>query len=258
MSAAKPQSFTFATLKQTLRRLGPAAPMAIAVTTLPPIGSLILVTVASTTSLAQWMQDHSSTALPIYVVAFWVLGLFTLPTYAYSVLGGYAFGFWPGLVAATLAYAGACAGAFAIARSIAAERVKPMLDEHPYLGAVRHTVADAPLIRATFLIALLRISPASPFAITNVVLGAGGVRWVPYLAGSALGVVPRTAAVVWVASRLDSLSFKSAEGWWLFAVGIVATILVIAIIARLARNELDRHLSAKDRAVQIVAPVTPP
>ena len=231
-----------AKFKKTIRRLGPAAPLAIAVTILPPIGLSILITIASTTPLAATMQAHPYTAFPIYVVAFWVLGLCTLPTYAYSVLGGYVFGFWGGLIATCLAYAGAMCGAFAISRRIARDRVLPLIEERPTLAAVRRAVVDAGIVRGTLLIALLRISPASPFAITNAVLGAGGVGWTQYVIGSALGVLPRTAVVVYFAARLETLDFTSRDGWWMVTLGILATVIVILIIGRLAKRELDRQL----------------
>lgn len=224
----------------TLRRLGPAAPLAIAVTVLPPIGSIVLIAVATTTNLGHWMRANPSMSMPLYVVAFWVLGICCLPTYAYSVLGAYAFGFWGGTAAAMLAYVGACAIAFAIARAIARDRVVPLVERYPKLAAVRHVLAEASFGRSLFVIALLRISPASPFAISNVILGASGVRWPAFALGTFIGVVPRTVAVVWIASRASSLSFEAGEGWWLFAVGVIATVIAVGVIGRLAHNELER------------------
>lgn len=227
-------------LRETLRQLGPAAPLAIAVTVVPPIGSLILIAVATTTNLGLWMRANPSVAMPAYVLAFWALGICCLPTYAYSVLGAYAFGFWGGTVTAILAYVGACAIAFSIARAIARDRVVPLVERYPKLAAVRHVLAEAGFARSLFVIALLRVSPASPFAISNVVLGASGVRWPAFALGSFIGVVPRTVAVCWIASQAGTLSFDKGEGWWIFAVGVVATVIAIGVIGRLAHNELER------------------
>ena len=123
-------------------------------------------------------------------VIFSMMGVLNFAHASFYMLGaffGYQLtrwiGFWPALVGTTLAYTGASAGAFAIARWIGRERVTPLVEEHPYLSAVRHAVVDASLVRATLIIGLLRISPASPFAITNVVLGAGGIRWIPQTSG---------------------------------------------------------------------------
>lgn len=229
--------------RETLVRLGPAAPIAIAVTIVPPLGSAALITIIATTNLAPWMRDHPTTALPIYTFAFWFLGLFALPTYAYSMLGGWAFGFTAGLIATTIAYSGACCGAYAIARWVARDRVVPLIDEHPRLAKIRQILAGASFWKSFIIIALLRISPVSPFAITNVVLGAGGVPWSPFALGSACGVIPRTAAVVWIASGLSELPFKSGIGFWILGGGIVLAIIILFITSRLARAELDRQLT---------------
>ena len=231
-----------AKIRTTLHRLGPAAPLAIATMTLPAIGFAILAYVVSTTPLTGIMRMHPQVAWSIYVVAFWLLGICTLPTYAYSMVGGYVFGFWGGLFGTFFAYLGAMSIAFAIARRIASARVMPLIDEHPTLRAVRAAVIGSGPLRGTLLIALLRISPASPFAITNFVLGAGGVGWLPYVLGSTLGVLPRTAVAVYFAAKLETLEFKSVEGWWVFGLGIAATVVVIIVIGRLARKELDRQL----------------
>jgi uncharacterized membrane protein YdjX (TVP38/TMEM64 family) len=120
--------------------------------------------------------------------------------------------------------------------------VLPLIEERPLQAAVRRAVVDASLVRGTLLIALLRISPASPFAITNAVLAAGGVGWFQYVVGSAMGVLPRTIVVVYFASTMQTLSFDARDGWWMLTLGIVATVIVVGIIGRLARKELDRQL----------------
>ena len=232
-----------ASVRDTLRRLGPAAPLAIAVTVVPPIGTLVLTLLATLTRLPFWMKDHPAQAVPLYVVSFWALGICCLPTYAYSVLGGWAFGFWPALIGTTLAYGGACCIAFALARRLGLERTKPLIDEHPRLVAVRRVMAESSRWRSIFIIALLRIVPVSPFAITNVALGAIGVDWTPFIVGSFVGVVPRTAAVVWFASGLSTLPLQNSWGLYVFAGASVVLLLALVIATRFARTELNRQLA---------------
>lgn len=237
-----------ATVRDTLRRLGPAAPLAIAVTVLPPIGTIVLTIVATTTGLPLWMKHHPAWSVPAYVAAFWILGVCCLPTYAYSVLGGWTFGFWTALVSTTIAYGGASAIAFAISRRLGIARVGPLIDERPRLAAVRRFMLTASFWRSTFVIALLRIVPVSPFAITNVVLGAAGVGWTPFLVGSAVGVIPRTAAVCWFASQLSELPLKNSWALYLFAGASVVIVAALFVSTRFARTELDRQLANDDGA----------
>lgn len=242
--AKRSLSDTFRVLLNTFRALGPLGPLLLASTVLPPLGFAALTAVCASTELPQWMHAHPYYSAPLYVIFFWFAGICTLPTYAYSVLGGWAFGLWMGTAATAVAYLGACVIAFFLAKQLAGDRVEPVLAHYPKLAAVHRALRDASFAKTLFVIGLLRISPASPFAITNIVLGAGGVRFVPFVLGSMFGVLPRTFAVVYVASQLTSLNFEMEDKnkWIFFAAGVFATFAVVFVLSRLAQHELDRQL----------------
>ncbi len=232
------------TIREIVRDLGPLGPLVVAASTVPFAGLIALTTVCASTSLPDWLRANPELGAVLYIVFFWIAGICCLPTYAYSVLGGWAFGLTRGTIATTIAYMGASIVAFLLARKLAGHRVEPLLAHYPKLAAVHRALRDASFPKTLFVIGLLRISPASPFAITNIVLGAGGVRFVAFVIGSALGVLPRTVAVVYVASRLTSLtfSFDDKNKWFFTAAGIIATVLVIMVLSKWAQKELDRQL----------------
>lgn len=239
------------TIRQILRDLGPLGPLVVMASIVPFFGFLALTALCTSTDIPAWLKSHPNLGVPAYIVFFWVVGICCLPTYAYSVLGGWAFGLTLGVAATTIAYMGACINAFLIARKLAGNRVEPLLAHYPKLAAVHRALRDASFVKTLFIIGLLRISPASPFAITNIVLGAGGVRFVAFVLGSALGVLPRTIAVVYVASRLTSLSFSIEDtNKWIFAIaGFVATVIVIMVLSKWAQKELDRQLKSAPATV---------
>lgn len=236
--AAKP------TFSQIMRDLGPLGPLVVAASFVPFIGFVTLTAVCTSTDIPMWLKAHPNLGVPLYIVFFWIVGICCLPTYAYSVLGGWAFGLVLGTVATTIAYMGACIIAFLLARKLAGDRVEPLLAHYPKLAAVHRALRDASFLKTLFVIGLLRISPASPFAITNIVLGGCGVRFLAFVLGSMLGVLPRTIAVVYVASRLTALTFTFDDrNKWIFTIaGIVATVLVIMLLSKWAQRELDRQL----------------
>ncbi len=230
---------------QILRELGPLGPLVVAASFVPFLGFLTLTAVCTSTDVPVWLKSHPNLGVPLYIVFFWFAGICCLPTYAYSVLGGWAFGLWLGTAATTVAYLGACIIAFFLAKKLAGNRVEPLLAHYPKLAAVHRALRDASFGKTLFVIGLLRISPASPFAITNIVLGAGGVRFGAFVLGSMLGVLPRTFAVVYLASGLTSLDFDLEDGnkRLFFIIGAIATFLVIMILSKWAQRELDRQLS---------------
>jgi uncharacterized membrane protein YdjX (TVP38/TMEM64 family) len=229
---------------QILRELGPLGPLVLAASIVPLFGFITLTAICTSTNLPAWLKAHPYDGVPLYIVFFWIAGICCLPTYAYSILGGWAFGLVLGTAATTIAYMGACIFAFLLARKLAGNRVEPLLAHYPKLAAVHRALRDASFAKTLFVIGLLRISPASPFAITNIVLGAGGVRFFAFVLGSMLGVLPRTFAVVYVASQLTSLNFdlEDKNKWLFFIIGAIATFAVIMILSRWAQRELDRQL----------------
>jgi uncharacterized membrane protein YdjX (TVP38/TMEM64 family) len=223
-----------------LRRLGPAGPIAVAVTVLPPLGLIVLITLCAATGFPTWLRENPGPGLPLYTLAFWVVGICFVPTNAYSTLGGWCFGFGPGFVAAMLGYVGASLISYTIMLRVSRGHVLALVREYPKLDAVRRALLESSPLRTQFIVALLRISPASPFAISNFALASSGVSWRDFLVGTAIGMVPRTLAVVYVASTLVSLDFKDAKEWWMVAPGFAATAAVFGIITWLARRELNR------------------
>lgn len=237
-------------LGQIMKDLGPLGPLVLMASVVPLFGFLSLTAICTSTSLPAWLKAHPYEGVPLYIVFFWIAGICCLPTYAYSILGGWAFGLWKGTAATTVAYMGACLIAFLIARKLAGNRVEPVLAHYPKLAAVHRALREASFAKSLFVIGLLRISPASPFAITNIVLGAANVRPLAFVLGSMLGVLPRTFAVVYVASRLSTLDFKfdDKSGWIFTVAGMIATVLVVMILSKWAQRELDRHIKSQGAA----------
>src|SRR5262245_24219049 len=109
--------------------------MALVFLVMPPVGSLFLL--ASLTTLGPWLRDHAGLGLLIYfLVAAILLGLSLLPTYACSILAGWAFGF---AVGAPIAVAAVTVGgvlAYWIGLAIARDRVVSVIRESPKWSAV--------------------------------------------------------------------------------------------------------------------------
>lgn len=121
--------------------------------------------------------------------------------------------------------AGATAGA-ALSFGIARVLGRPAVAR--YLGTGRIARLDALLSRRAFeSVLVLRMASVFPFGAVNYGAGVAGVRFAPYIAGTALGIVPGTlvytglgdalrepgSPLVWVAPV--GLVLLSAFSWWL-------------------------------------------
>jgi uncharacterized membrane protein YdjX (TVP38/TMEM64 family) len=237
-------------LGRVVRRLGPAGPAAIVTAFLPVLGSLFLFGVL--TEFGPWLRSHGTTGLVAYIFAFAGLtGFSLLSNNAPSVLGGWAFGFAAGYPAALCGcMVGAMIG-YSIARGVSGHRVTDVIAEHPKWQAVCAYLVGRGFVRTVALIALVRL--CMPFGFTNFVLGALRIAPLTFFSGTLLGLGPRAAIVVYVASKLAELDLKLTGHRWLLGVSVILTILVLALIGHLANQAI-----AKVTATQADSPATPP
>jgi uncharacterized membrane protein YdjX (TVP38/TMEM64 family) len=233
-------------LGSALRALGPAAPLALAWSILPALLGIALVWRLS--DAAAFFAEDPSTRVRWFVAAFAATsGVGLLPTYAQSALAGWVFGMPQGLFAAWMGFCGGAIVGYAIARVVARRHVLRLVAAFPKAAVVREALVGAGAMRAFTVVALVRLSPNSPFAMTNFALATSGVGFVPYVLGTAVGILPRTALVAGLAhyaARSGATSLgefvSDGPGWLVLIGGIAVLIVVFTVLSRIARGALER------------------
>ena len=237
--------FSWRWIKGIVKCLGPAGPLAVMASTLPPLGGFVLLGFMG--SIAPWLRDMGWGGVAFYMIRFIILAAMSLlPTYACSILGGYTFGFWIGLPASILSFCGAGLLAYLINRGATGDRVLMIFREHPKWELIRRALIGSGFWRALWIITLIRIPPTSPFALGNFVFAATRAPIWPYLLGTAIGMTPRTGAVVWAAWHFHSLDLK--QNGWVYAATAAVTIAVIAAVSAVA-NRAMRHMTREQSEV---------
>ena len=196
----------------------------------------------------QWLGATGEGAIFVYILVFAITsGLGLLPTYAQALAGGWIFGLPLGTLAALVGFVGGSATGRLVSRLIARDGLQTVFEQAPRAAAVRDALLGRGAWSTTGIITLLRVPPNSPFALTNLALTACGARWVPYLVGTAVGMLPRTAIVVGMgaagaatgaASIVEML--EQSERRWMLVGGIVAMVIVLAILATIGRRALEK------------------
>lgn len=235
------------------KRLGPAGILAIAWTAMPPLGGILLL--AYIGPISQWLQDHQISGVFLYSVIFmFSAGFGALPTYSQALLGGWAFGPVVGFLAAWAGFVGASLIGYTIARTVAKRRVEKLIEENPKARTVRDALIGHGPLRTTAIVTLIRVPPNSPFALTNLATAASGVKLVPYVIGTALGMAPRTFAAVWLASegakRGDNLVDLFNRSRWEVIIALAVTFAVLGIIGFIAKRALEKVSGAKPMDVK--------
>lgn len=231
--------YTFEDLKRGFRRLGPMGPMAIIAASLPAIGGFAVL--GTMGPMGAWLRDHGTLGVGVFITAFAVLaGLALLPTYAQSVLAGWAFGMATGSVAAMAGIAGASLIGYAVARRGAGDRFVRLIDEQPKWRAVYDALVRSGPGRALLTVTLLRIPHNSPFAITNLVMASCRVPpWI-YAVGTVVGIAPRTLLAVYLGARAQTTDFAMPSEKWLYIVWVAGALLAVGVVGAIANQAIKR------------------
>jgi uncharacterized membrane protein YdjX (TVP38/TMEM64 family) len=221
--------------------------MALIASTLPALGLIVLLWLIK--PIGAWLHEHGQAGLALYIGGFAITcGLAILPTQTQAALGGWTYGLRLGFVSAMTAIMGGAVIGYVIARLTSRERVTTVIAEQPRWKAIYDALLKGGLVRTLVIVTLLRLSPASPFALTNLVLAATRVSIGPYLLGTAIGLAPRTCVVVYTAAKLNSL--EAATPMWVYFAGIGVTIVALGVIGYLANHAVVRVTGTNGRAAQ--------
>ncbi len=167
-----------------------------------------------------------------YVVAVVALA----PASALTIAGGLAFGFWAFPLVLVAATVGASL-AFLVSRAFLRDRVKSFVEPRAKLRAIDNAVSED----GWKIVGLLRLSPLFPFNLQNYFFGATQIRFLPYLAATAVGIAPGTFVYVYLGT-LGKVAGSGEDGgalkWLFFGVGLVATVAVVAFVTHKARDKL--------------------
>lgn len=211
--------------------------------TLPPLMGFWLLDELG--AIGDWLRSQHDFGILIFVGVFAVTsGFGLLPTYAQAILGGWVFGVTVGSAAAMCGLLGGAAIGFFFAQTVSGAAIIALIDHNPRARVIRAALVEANQRRTFLLILLLRLPPNSPFAIANLAMGASGVRTLPFLAGTGLGMLPRTivtcaaAATAAATGARDFQQLLAEQGWIWLAIGTGGLIVVTSIIAAVSRKAL--------------------
>jgi uncharacterized membrane protein YdjX (TVP38/TMEM64 family) len=187
-----------------------------------------------------WIDGLGPAGMALYAAAYVLVTVLMLPAWLMTIGAGLVFGFLPGVA---VVWAGATAGAaasFLIARYFARDRVARAAEGNPKFRALDQAIGE----KGWKIVLLLRMSIVVPYVFSNYVYGLTAIRFWPYLAASAVGMVPVIALYVALgvaAGRAEGVVADSSPGPWIIAalaVGFLITAGVTYYVARLTRRAL--------------------
>jgi len=189
-----------------------------------------------------WMRDSGPAGLAAFVVFYAVATWLMAPASWLQGTAGFLLGPVGGFLAASLLSTSFGTGSFLLAKTALRG---PLLKrfEGPRLRAIDLAVGEGGL----GLVALLRLSPISPYNVVNYLLGLTGVRLRDYVLGTWLGSMVPVALYTYVGSTVGELSMLLAgeadAPSWVQWVGLALTVVVTMGVTRFAKTTLNDALA---------------
>ena len=147
----------------------------------------------------RWLDDAGALGWAGLVAGVGLVLMAPVPRTAVSVLLGLVAGFVPGLLVAMTGAVLAALGSFGLARRLGREAVTR-------LAGSRLDRLDRLLVDRAFVPLLVgRLLPVVPFVVLSYGSGLTAMRLLPYLAATALGILPSTAVQVGVGASAPAL-----------------------------------------------------
>lgn len=196
---------------------------------------------------AAYINGLGALGAVVFVLGYAVACVAFIPGSLLTLAAGAIFGLVKGVA---LVFVGATIGstlAFLIARYAARGWVEQRLAGNARFAAIDRAIgADGRRI-----VTLLRLSPAFPFSLLNYALGLTQVKLVDYLV-AAFGMLPGTVLFVYygrlagdVAALASGTQAPKDAGYYaVLGVGLLATIIVTALVTRTARRALREATEA--------------
>lgn len=213
----------------------------VAVALVSATGVLIVAEQEFLPPLAQWFRELGATAPAAFIGVYILLTVALVPNSFLTIASGALFGLFWGTVYSFAASVIGAGAAFLTSRYLVRDRMARRLIADPRFQRIDRAICR----RGLRVMLLIRLSPVFPFSLLNYVLGLSRVRFRDYMLGS-VSMLPGTALYVYpgmVAGEVIALGAGRAQqreiGHYVtLLVGLVMTLLAIALLTRVARRAL--------------------
>jgi uncharacterized membrane protein YdjX (TVP38/TMEM64 family) len=200
-------------------------------------------------SVLDWIDDTGIWAPLIFIGLYIVATVLFLPGSILTLGAGFLFGVVLGTVYVSIGSILGASAAFLLGRTVARDWIRSKVESNPRFAAIDDAVGR----EGWKIVGLTRLSPIFPYNLLNYAYGLTKVSFKGYFFASWVGMLPGTVMYVYIGSLAASLATLGGERtrstleWVLYAVGLVATVVVTIFVTRVARNALRQRVEEPQR-----------
>nr|XP_027191807.1 uncharacterized protein LOC101496890 [Cicer arietinum] len=189
-----------------------------------------------------FIEGYGSAGYALFVAVYAGLEILAIPAIPLTMSAGLLFGSVTGTIIVSISGTVAASVAFLIARYFARERILKLVEGNKKFLAIDKAIGE----NGFKVVTLLRLSPLLPFSLGNYLYGLTSVKFIPYVLGSWLGMLPGTWAYVSagafgraIIQEESELSALGGNNQLLtLGLGLLATALAATYVTRLAKDAI--------------------
>jgi uncharacterized membrane protein YdjX (TVP38/TMEM64 family) len=190
---------------------------------------------------ADWVSGNGAMGALLFGLGYIAAVVAFVPGSLLTMAAGTIFGLASGTAIVFLAATLGASAAFLVSRYLARPLVERRLAGNQRFAAIDRAIGQ----EGRKIVFLLRLSPLFPFNILNYLLGLTQVRFRDYVLAS-VGMLPATMLFVYYGEILGDVARvasgapipRGREYYILLGIGLLATIVVTALLTRAARRAL--------------------
>ena len=195
---------------------------------------------------ATWVRGLGLWGPVVFVTGYVLATIAFVPGSLLTLAAGAIFGIGNGVMLVFVAATLGATGAFLASRYAARAVIERRLAGNRRFEAIDRAVGE----QGFKIVLLLRLSPAFPFNLLNYALGLTNVRLRDYLL-ACVGMLPGSLLFVYYGKLAGDVAAlaggaptrRDAAYWVVLLLGLAATVVVTAIVTRIARRALSREIS---------------
>ena len=180
---------------------------------------------------------------PVVLVLSYILAtVLFVPGTILTMAAGAMFGLEVGMVTVSIGSTLGASLAFLISRYVARDKIAVMAGRNRRFAAIDQAIDEG----GWKIVALVRLSPVTPFSLENYLFGLTRICFWPYVLTSWLAMLPGTFLYVYLGYvagvAMEADRARTSWEWILLAVGLLATAGAMVYLTRLARSQLQEHM----------------
>lgn len=191
------------------------------------------------TQFSGFIDGYGPAGYALFVLVYAGLEVLAIPAIPLTMSAGLLFGSVTGTIIVSVGGTLAAAVAFLIARYFARERILKLVEGNKKFLAIDKAIGE----NGFKVVTLLRLSPLLPFSLGNYLYGLTSVKFLPYVLGSWLGMLPGSWAYVSAGAFGRAIIQDESEiglggngQLWTLGVGLLFTAIAATYVTRLAKD----------------------